>query len=199
MPLILGGGGKSIGASGAGSYNHLAAFKAQILNQFVQDEGVQSVLEFGVGDGNQLSLAHYPHYIGLDVSQSALEHTGAKFSTDETKEFYLVDEFLQTHKDFRAQLCLSLDVIYHLIQDEVFETYMQNLFAHSACFVGIYSSNKDELHATHVKHRRFQSWIEQNAPQWQLYKFVPNAYPFNPKNPDNTSFADFYFYKKGQE
>ncbi|MCX2716502.1 class I SAM-dependent methyltransferase [Helicobacter sp. MIT 21-1697] len=193
---LRGGGGYNIGASGAGSYNNLAAFKAKVLNEFVKEEQVQSVLEFGCGDGNQLSLAQYPRYIGLDVSKSALTHTSAKFSADSTKAFYLVDEFLATHPDFSAELTLSLDVIYHLIQDEVFDEYMKNLFAHSRKFVGIYSSNKDEFLAFHVKHRKFSAWIEANAKEWELYKFIPNTYPFDEKNPNHTSFADFYFYKK---
>lgn len=186
----------NIGASGAGSYNNLALFKAEILNQFVKEEGVQNVLEFGCGDGNQLSLARYPHYIGLDVNQSAIRHNKEKFRADDTKQFYLVSEFLQSHKDFSAELCLSLDVIYHLIQDEIFEEYMRNLFTHSHRFVGVYASNKDELHAPHVKHRKFSKWIEQNAREWELYRFIPNKYPFDEKNPNHTSFADFYFYKK---
>src|SRR5258708_24901292 len=53
------------GNSGAGSYNSLALFKAEILNAFVRANGVQKVIEFGCGDGNQLSLFEYPCYIGL--------------------------------------------------------------------------------------------------------------------------------------
>lgn len=38
--------------SGAGSYGHLAAFKAGILNRFVRENEVKSVIEYGCGDGN---------------------------------------------------------------------------------------------------------------------------------------------------
>ena len=40
--------------SGAGSYNELARFKAEVLNGFVQKQNIRSVIEFGCGDGNQL-------------------------------------------------------------------------------------------------------------------------------------------------
>jgi SAM-dependent methyltransferase len=61
------------GHSGAGSYGQLAEFKADVLNKFVLENDIQSVIEFGCGDGNQLSLAKYPHYIGIDVSPKAIE------------------------------------------------------------------------------------------------------------------------------
>ena len=46
--------------SGPGSAGKLASFKADVLNEFVRDNGVQSVIEFGCGDGTQLTLAKYP-------------------------------------------------------------------------------------------------------------------------------------------
>ncbi len=61
------------GTSGGGSYGELACGKADFLNAFVREHAVESVIEFGCGDGNQLSLAQYPSYIGLDVSRSAIE------------------------------------------------------------------------------------------------------------------------------
>lgn len=45
------------GNSGAGSYNKIAAFKAEIVNAFVVSNGVQHVFELGFGDGQQLSMA----------------------------------------------------------------------------------------------------------------------------------------------
>lgn len=60
------------GTSGPGSYYASAEAKATFLNEFVRARDVRSVIEFGCGDGNQLSLADYPSYIGLDVSRSAL-------------------------------------------------------------------------------------------------------------------------------
>ena len=44
------------GSSGDGSAGKFAAFKAEVLNGFVERHGVQSVIEFGSGDGGQLSL-----------------------------------------------------------------------------------------------------------------------------------------------
>src|SRR5437660_1578196 len=60
------------GDSGHGSYGFLAAEKARFLNAFIEKHHVASVIEFGCGDGNQLSLARYPRYLGLDVSEAAV-------------------------------------------------------------------------------------------------------------------------------
>lgn len=37
-------------------------------NDFVRARGIDSVIEFGCGDGAQLALAEYPAYGGIDVS-----------------------------------------------------------------------------------------------------------------------------------
>ena len=117
--------------SGAGSYGELATFKANFINDFVAGSGVSSVIEYGCGDGNQLALAEYPSYIGFDVSTTAIELCRSKFQNDLTKRFELSEDFGGEVGD----LTLSLDVIYHLIEDDVFHSYMELLFRTSRRFV----------------------------------------------------------------
>jgi len=185
------------GNSGAGSYNRLAEFKAEILNDFVKKHSINSVIEFGCGDGNQLSLAQYPKYLGFDVSQTAINICKNKYFDDKTKEFRLLDAF----SGEKAELTLSLDVIYHLIEDRVFENYMETLFGASTKFVIIYASNKTSSQLTyHVKHRKFTDWVEFNKKDWNLLKFIPNKYPAQDDNGNDpsTSFADFYIFENAQ-
>lgn len=185
------------GNSGPGSYGRLARFKADVLNEFVKKHGVQSVIEFGCGDGHQLGLAEYPAYVGLDVSPAAVERCIERFRDDASKGF-----FLHAHKAFRdpqhllsADAALSLDVIYHLSEDDVFDEYMTHLFDAAKRFVVVYSSNHDEPVAAYLRHRRFTAWIERNRPGWVLFDEVINPYPFDPLQPDETSFANFYFFR----
>jgi SAM-dependent methyltransferase len=179
--------------SGVGSYGRLAEFKAEILNDFVERNGIRSVIEFGCGDGTQLALAHYPRYVGIDVAQGSIAICEQRFAGDTTKSFYLTTTIPKDLGSFG--LALSLDVIYHLVEDAVFDTYMRSLFAHAIRFVIIYSSNKVEPSGVpHVRHRLFTEWIEQHAPLWKQSAYVANRYPYDPKRPDNTSFADFYFF-----
>lgn len=190
------------GNSGAGSYGRLAQFKAEVINCFVEHQSVSSVMEFGCGDGNQLSLARYPRYVGYDVAESALELCRTRFADDASKTFSLAPSW----QGEEAELVLSLDVIYHLVEDEVFERYMTTLFRAATRFVIVYASNDEGLnrllgsHVKHVRHRKFTDWIAANiAAPWRLMGFVPNIYPFSRHDQENTSFADFYIFSKGHQ
>ena len=183
------------GTSGPGSFGLLAEFKAEILNGFVERMGIQSVIEFGCGDGAQLALAGYPRYVGIDVAESSISACRQRFAGDATKSFYLAS---QVPADLgRFDLVLSLDVVFHLVEDKVFDTYMRSLFANAGKFIVIYSSNKFELSdVPHVRHRLFTHWIEMHEPRWRKTGYVPNKYPYDPARPAETSFADFYFFER---
>src|ERR1700692_4422141 len=75
--------------SGSGSYGALAEGKSRFLNDLVRQRAVRSVIEFGCGDGNQLSLANYPSYVGLDVSRTAIGLCQSRFAEDPGKSFFL--------------------------------------------------------------------------------------------------------------
>ena len=66
-------------SSGVGSYSKYAVFKAEILNNFVEMYNIKTVIEYGCGDGNQLKLAKYPHYLGFDVSSTAIKFCSKLF------------------------------------------------------------------------------------------------------------------------
>jgi SAM-dependent methyltransferase len=180
------------GTSGPGSYGALAEGKAAFLNAFVDERGVGSVIEFGCGDGHQLSLARYPRYVGVDVSRTAIGLCRRQFAHDGTKSFFLYDDacFVDRAGLFTAELALSLDVIYHLTEDAVFEAYMQHLFAAAGRFVIVYATNA-EMGGTapHVRHRRFTDWVDARCPEWQLSEVTPgpNSGPGR---------ADFFTYKQ---
>ena len=90
------------GNSGPGSYGRLAHFKAHVINSFVFDRKITSIIEFGCGDGNQLGLALYPKYTGLDVSLSAIEICKKKFETDAAKTFLQYKPHKKEKSTFKA-------------------------------------------------------------------------------------------------
>lgn len=182
------------GNSGPGSYNQLAKFKAEILNDFVTKNQISTVIEYGCGDGNQLKFANYPSYLGFDVSSKAIALCKELFEDDQSKEFKLMDEY----EEESAYLTLSLDVIYHLVEDDVYLAYMRRLFSSSKRFVIIYSSNRAENlngEMPHIRHRQFTRWIETHQPNWQLLQRIPNRFPFT-GNVNEGSHADFFIYKR---
>lgn len=177
-----------------GSYGVLAQYKAAFLNQWVVAHNIGSVIEFGCGDGNQLSLAAYPQYMGFDVSPHALARCRARFAHDATKTFRPVEAYAGE----TAELALSLDVVYHLVEDAVFGDYMRRLFASARRFVVIYSTNFDsppDAPITHVRHRRFTDWVAANSPDWQLIQHSPNPHPYHGDLATGSS-ADFFVFAK---
>ncbi len=182
------------GDSGAGSYTIFAEFKAEVINEFVAAHDVQSVIEFGCGDGNQLSLAKYTRYAGYDVSSSAISRCRERFKLDQSKSFRLMSDY----DGEKADLALSLDVLYHLVEDDVFDSYVRALFEASHRYVIIYSSDSDdnrEYEGTHVRCRKFTRWIEDNLPNWKLEERLPNRYPYR-GDTQKGSFSEFFIYQK---
>jgi SAM-dependent methyltransferase len=178
--------------SGSGSYGRPAEWKAEIVNAWVAELGITSVVDLGCGDGNQLSLANYPRYLGLDRSSTAVRKCIQRFSTDKTKSFlrYDPEDLADPAGWLRADLALSLEVIFHLVEDEVFEDYMTRLFASAERYVVICSNDTaDDEQAPHERHRDFTKWIAAKQTGWVLEKRVdPPA--------DVDLMSSFFLYKK---
>ena len=185
------------GHSGAGSYGRLAAFKADFLNAFIRDNAIASAIEFGCGDGNQLTLLEVADYAGIDVAAAAVQRCRDHFGHQPGRQFRHGDDLSGLDA---AALALSLDVIYHLVEDAVFAGYLENLFAHAHRFVVIYASDiESEWPSPHVRHRRFTAHVAHHFPDWLLAAVVPNLYPYDPHQPDDTSFAAFHVYRQPHE
>lgn len=186
------------GNSGSGSYQHLAAFKAKVINEFIAENNVGSAIEFGCGDGNQLSLIDYKNYIGLDVSKSAIQLCTSRFSGNNTRSFFLYDpnSFLDNHQLFQAELSLSLDVLYHIIEETQFEKYIADVINAASRYVIIYSSNFDAPQLHHVKNRHFTKYIDHNFTSIELIQRIENPFKYSEEDEENTSTADFYIFRK---
>lgn len=182
------------GNSGTGSYGRLANYKAAFINGFVEANRIASLLDFGCGDGNLLSLLRSPAYIGVDVSPSAIAACARQFAARPNHRFRLFGEL---QPEDLAELGLSIDVIYHLVEDEIFHAYMTALFTRAGKFVLIYASNLDMAWpSAHVRHRRFSDAILRDFPGWRLVAHLLNPYAYAPDQPDTTSFADFFVFAR---
>lgn len=191
------------GTSGSGSEGARARFKAEVLNDFVARHGVDSVVEFGCGDGQQLALANYPRYLGLDVSPTVLRRTRDRFADDPTKSFLCYDpaSFADPARFVSADAAISLDVVYHLVEDDTYLRHLRHVFGAARRFVVLFTSDLDTLAAAeppapHVRHRPVVRDIAESFPDWRLRERVPNRYPY--RGPGTaTSFADFFVYERG--
>jgi SAM-dependent methyltransferase len=180
------------GTSGAGSYGRQAEWKAEIVNGWVAELGVTSVVDLGCGDGNQLGLAKYPRYLGMDPSENAVRRCIEQFRDDKTKSFlaYNPANLSDPAGWLRGDLALSLEVIFHLIEDEIFDDYMTRLFDSAERYVVICCNDtSDDEKAAHERHRDFTKWIAHNRPEWTLEKRVEP-----PEDVDLQS--SFFLYKR---
>ena len=98
-------------------------------------------------------------------------------------------------------MAISLDVIYHLVEESTYHGYLNALFNSSTRYVVIYSSNtdtQDKYQGKHVHHRKFTDWVERQKPEWALIEVKKNIYPYNGDDTKG-SFADFYFFEKTEK
>ena len=184
------------GTSGEGSYGRLADFKATVLNQFIVEHGVKSVVEFGCGDGNQLSLLRVPAYTGFDISKSALTRCIERFKNDATKSFFLFDTacFRDATGRFEADVALSIDVIFHLVDDRVFESYMAHACAAARKYLILYTTDYDRPTTGHERPRAVSKWMRTRS-EFALKQRIPNPFP-GTQDEQYVSDAEFLVYER---
>jgi hypothetical protein len=163
------------GHSGEGSRGRNAAYKAEVLNAFFRQHKVRSAIEFGCGDGVQLRMLEIPHYTGVDVSETILAHCREQFAGDASKQFLSVDAYAGE----TADAALSLDVIFHLVEDPVYDDYLARLFAAGERFVIVYSTSTDMRNTgvPHVRHRDVEADIARRFPTFQRMQEAEAALP----------------------
>jgi hypothetical protein len=177
------------------AFGRVADFKARVLRDFINRRDTESVIDWGCGDASPMILLECPHYTGVDICLDVITRCKREFKTDARKHFMLATEAKRA--GVIAELALSLDVIYHLVEDDVFEAHMRALTESSTHFIGICSSDKDAPgRASHVRHRSFSAWIARHTPQWKRVEFVRNPYPYDKANADQTSWSDFHFFAR---
>lgn len=182
---------KEGGNSGGGSYSKLAEFKAEVLNDFIMKNSVNSVIEWGFGDGNQLNLLSVPSYTGYDVSETAYRMCKERFAHDKNKKFLHYDGTRMSDCKGIYDMAMSLDVLYHLVEDDKFNDYLYNLFNSSNKYVCIYASDYDEKQRVkHIKRRKFTEYVKNEFSEWEMILFVKNPYLYEMSN------SNFYFYER---
>jgi predicted TPR repeat methyltransferase len=175
---------KSGGNSGKGSYGIEHEFKTDYLNSLIKNYNIQTINDFGCGDGNQIkNILGYSQYNGFDISQTAVKNCQKKYEKNNKMRFY---ESLETIEP--ADLSMSLDVLYHIIEDELFYSYIDSLFKFSLKYVLVYSTNdKPNKPASHIVWRDFVDYIKSNY-NVKLISITPFE---NKKDINNVSFYLF--------
>jgi cyclopropane fatty-acyl-phospholipid synthase-like methyltransferase len=180
------------GHSGAGSYGPMAEWKAHHINEWVQQHNIQRVIEFGCGDGAQLSHANYPHYIGLDVSRTVIDTCKQKYADDPTKSFLWMDpDRFINNRYITGDLVLSLDVILHLVEDERLTQHVQAIDAAGTRYaIFVTEDRKTSPGDPHVRYRNLADW-KSMMPGWRWVKTIEN--PWKDGHPSD---ADMFIFER---
>jgi SAM-dependent methyltransferase len=184
--------------SGPGSYGVLAEFKAEVINAFLANREISSVIEFGCGDGNQLAMIKYPRYLGFDVSRASIDLCSNKFKNDPSKSFMCYDpsSFINPSLFLKADLVVCLDVLYHIIDKEEFLLTLNSIFSCALKYVILYttidlykSENYHYIKGSHGKHRDTIHYLGQ-FPEFKIDKVIKQRHP-------ELSSADFILLSRG--
>lgn len=92
----------------------------------------------------------------------------------------------------KADLALSLDVLYHIVEEKNYLKYLQDLFNLSNKYVIVYSTNFYLNETQHVLHRKFTDDVKR-FPEWALIAEIKNPFP---GNGEQESMADFFVFEK---
>jgi len=176
------------GNSGNGSYGDLLQFKAKIINDRIKKWNIKTIQDFGCGDGSLFDQLYLNaiEYTGYDVSDFLISNL--KNTENDLIHFKNYNEYNAKKSD----LVLSIDVIFHLVEDNVYRKYIEDIQAATGKYLIVYSSNRSDLgeFGNHIKHREYTKDI-----QMDFEEFIPNAYPYSVLG-EKGSFCDFCIFKK---
>lgn len=178
---------KGGGDSGWGSYGESEKFKAEFLNRLIDRHNIQSVIDFGCGDGNQLIKINFKKYLGLDVSSSAINICRGRFSDDKSKSFLLYNPTAFLNNGFlTADAVICLDVLYHIVDENEFGKTLNDIFSCGARYIILYSTLLAE-HYKHGYHARHLNLLERikNYPNYSIDVIQEG----NPPTPLKVSFV----------
>lgn len=173
-------------SSGAGSEGDAAKAKAAKIDAVIRAHGITSVIDWGVGDGVVLGhvKARVP-WLGLDIAPVAVERLSAKYARSRTKTFGLTRDGAHEVRD----LALSLDVIFHLVEDADYDLHLAQVFGSATKAVLIHASDHDGGRtARHVRWRRFTADVAARFPDWRLAEA-----------PEDPTVPGFHLYLRDEE
>lgn len=159
--------------SGEGSRGGIAADKAAEINALIRKEQIASVVDWGCGDGYLLELLALPDdYLGIDISRTAIGVNLWRFGHH---QFLKWNPGSAIDIAATAELALSVDVLFHLTDDDHFIDYLSRLFTSSTRYVLIYSTDGSdgEDSAPHVRHR---AWTHLVPDPWELVRSPKGLY-----------------------
>ncbi len=174
-------------------YNQISEFKIQVVNDWIHQYKIKNVIDFGCGDGSILNHISFENYLGVDVSETAIDLCQKKQKKDASIAFITLEKY----KGAKAQMTISLDVIYYLVEDLIYKQYLTKLFDSSESYVLIYSTNVNGYNELipHIKHRQFTDWVKKCKKDFVLINHIKDENQ-NFEGHEQANKCEFYLYQK---
>jgi len=174
--------------SGIGSRGSLADFKANFINDFVKEKKINKIIDFGCGDLYNASLFNVKEYLGIDIVDHQIPENvlAQTFKT-------LNMRFDQVELDKGSDLVICLDVLYHILKDELeyLKITLEKIVEISNDYIIIYAQDSMDtkfnyLYSEHLYNSPWRQILEE--------KNVKLIYEQEKCKPGTT--AKFFIYQK---
>lgn len=157
-------------------------FKSTVVKSVARMLDLRSCIDFGCGDMHTAMLFGFEDYVGVDVSPTLIQRLR---ELNPRGKFFLLGE--QIPCEPKPDCCLSLDVAYHIVEQDAFQDHFDALFRHASKAVILYTTDTqvNNHSSQHIRHR--------------LVPFAPAGWTMKcriPSRPMIPSNADFFIYTR---
>lgn len=151
--------------SGAGAIVGDGVDKARFVSDFVKEQEVASVIDWGCGEGEVLEKLdlHGVEYTGVETSAAAVERMRRRFAERPEHTFTLPHGCDRWE---RRELALSLEALPRCSGEREYDDHLAKLFGSSRRFVLI--GTADDAAARHVRPRSIVRDVAERFPEWEL-------------------------------
>lgn len=137
------------GTSGVGSTGNLLNFKINFINDFIKNNDIKTVLDFGHGDCSLAKEIIVDTYLGIDGAKSINRDIDGFQSVNKyltCSRFDVLSTDIEKYiKNVNIDMTMCIDVLYHILDDEIeyLEKTLHNLYCSSSKYIMIYAQDSE--------------------------------------------------------
>lgn len=171
-------------SSGFGSVGKLREFKWDIINKYAGN--VNEVIDVGCGDLSFWEGRNCSKYSGIDISPTIIDR-----NKKIRKNWKFICSPADVKIDISSNIVLCLDVLFHIMDDDIYLKILNNLMSYSNNLVFIYTWKINPfLNINHLKNRFINLLLKENELndkrlvkiKYQKYRKFSNYFLFFEQN-----------------